>query len=364
MSNTDETRAAIRSVAPTLVDQLDVHTDGDILTHLSEYGEHPLARLLRSSLPDCLDRRSEDVLVNVDQATRMIIPHSSFTKWLSSRLMTASDREDSSAASGSLGEIRALGGLLEAFPVVEPVTEGKKRTPDFKINPTDGSTPIFVEVSTKLMAESEACNLIAAGADRNGAGSTGADYLEHVTAPFGRPTKSPENMRTEVAHKICQVKDGSHQAQPGSPFVIWLDLQDADFSVIDATELDPISVGPSGELFSGGIWIGLYGKKGDPVLEHLCLQGGQSDAGALSFDGRFVRDSTVSAFLISLPSKMVLFENHMAATPIPMVSLAAILALPHFDLGRSWTRLGDNQWCLRLRVGSGTPKLIYRVSET
>lgn len=314
-----------------------LHILGAPITHK----EHPLARLLR------VDRYRGDFALSVAKNTSDALQHlrshtmGEWCAWFLKKKQYLTTVEDFAQASSAPGEIRAadiVQGVLPARPVPEAHAPNRK-TPDFEA--TVAAKSIVIEVSTKHMHEHAAGELhnFYCGAHtgtntyttRNFEGEA-IKIRKHIVSPFG--SSGGDTMAETVASKIASVKRGAAQATQSRSGVLWLDFQDEDMWGLASKHCQPYGQAPTGEYWSSGIWHGLYGEVGFPMLE----ANGTWPFSFVTqrFPGLFLQSPNWSAAVLSFADGFVLCENPKPTFPLPPEVFEAFRAHSMFVPQYSW----------------------------
>lgn len=204
-----------------------------------------------------------------------------------------------------------------------------------------------VEVTAKQMNGAEAVNLqkVQRAVRHTPSKSSGMTTLS--VRPAGAP-KPGENVTLNVAHKIAgHVKGDAGQAEKGTPHIVWMDFIDSDWMGADGQILPVVLFREA--FYSGGIWLGLYGRRGDLVLEGLSVGLFEDDSVDMTFDGMFAQSRMVTAVVCAFPGKTVLFENPRARLTIPGAIRRALWAVPDLDFGASYMAMSGRVG-LRCRI--------------
>jgi hypothetical protein len=284
------------------------------------------------------------VLGNTERALRTVAFGGTSDSWLSAKVRKAVQIPEKDGfghiysrladACGALAEIRACGYLrLCGLEVVPRSGKG------FDLTACTGSDPVAVEISAVLMTQCEAQTLF----DFHNRRSSYCD--EVVIHPAGAP-KEGEFTVDNIVHKFSQKAEEENRQLPADrPALLWLDVQFEDWWSLSADEAWPLYVLPNGRFRTGGVWLGIYGRKGTPLLESESMskgfppQGQEAVHTTLRYPGYFAKqDVHASAVVIAWPESTVIFENPDACQRIPSQVLERLLCLPHFDWPRSWMR--------------------------
>jgi hypothetical protein len=318
--------------------------------------EHPLLHILRSADPagNRSHGHADLVLMNTEWAIAAITHRggNKLRDWLAKRVQFVCHKKDFAIVAAALGEIRAGGFLTDARFDVEPVREGKAKTPEFKVTLSSG--PLFVEVHTRNMHEKEAAALRefhdAPFPQHRDVGGV----KEHVVHPMGKP-KPGETNAENVAQKFAGIKPRGEQVPKEYPAILWLDLQDEDAWTFGPCAAEPVWVdGRDGDFFTSGLWHAFYGVKGTPLFEAHAVARRPVDRPAfLPFHGTFAQHDAWSAVVLGMASATVVFENPTARHRLPPDFFGPATRLFRFDYGLSW-----------LDWPPGTRPLADRVQDT
>jgi hypothetical protein len=270
--------------------------------------------------------------------------HSEWVQALKSRLI---DQSSWSEADGALGELRAIGALLEAgFKVVagskDRSGEHGGTQPEFVVE-YEGQE-LIVEVWTRTGDQADPERIeqelkdSAQIRELSGGRKTTSSIAE--MAPFGMPIagKAGDSVLTNTISRLASVKKHEHQARSGKPFIVWIDLQSEAMMFDNSSHLSPLTT-YNGELYSGGYWCAFYARKGDILFEGDRYRSvGSSE---MLHDGRFYQTkkngepTKAAAFVLSSPESTAIFEHPNADHPIPGRFRRDLVGLPWFDLERS-----------------------------
>jgi hypothetical protein len=259
------------------------------------------------------------------------------------------DQEDWSAAESALAEIRACGALLEAgFPVSlggKNLETGAQAEFHIKLDHQE----VILEVWTRNLSKEQSAG-IASQLERSSVTRVfegqAVTSSEAAIAPFGSPDpkKPGDSILSNVISRIASIKASEHQAHAKKPFVVWVDLQSNESMLFDYShQLQPLTCW-HGAVSSGGYWYGLYGRKGDVILEG---GGGMTRRNIMQHEGRYFQvmkhgDPTrVSAFIFSSPKTTALMENPEPANTISPSFRKRALNLPWFEMDLSLMNWSD-----------------------
>jgi hypothetical protein len=122
------------------------------------------------------------------------------------------------------------------------------------------------------------------------------------------------------------------------PFVLWVDLQSVEGMLFDySSHLQPL-ICWNGNVESGGFWHGLYGQKGDTLVE---MDTRSTRTNTLLHDGRYYQKmkgggpTRISAFIFSSPKTTAALENPDAPFPISAAFRRNLFMLPWFNISSS-----------------------------
>ena len=252
------------------------------------------------------------------------------------------DIEDAAAA---LAELRAYGAMLEAGYRVTPVaTTPQAPTPDFAVE--HGMTKTLVEVHAKQfyeMTEKEFHEHRKWLSEQPTI--PGVTSYVHVVHPFGKPVpgKTGDSTTTNAISRICGIKPQERQFQNDLPAILWLDFQDLYSMDMSMTveQFRPV-ISWNEHLTSGALWYALYGWNGAPVFEqchysHLDLP---SQILRMAHEGRFLRQTKLSAVVVSLPKATILAESPIHEKQLPTDIRLRYMGLPWAGIQHSiaeWT---------------------------
>lgn len=247
-----------------------------------------------------------------------------------------------------LGEIFAIGYFINMFlKEVNPIQEKQeKQTPDF--NCKIGNEIVYLEVNTPSMNTDEKNKLKefkeeTARMDENA--PKGSVVLSKVIeiSPVGYNKKF--NTTNEMCiSKFSNIKSSSKQLVKGNMNILVINLFNKDFWTVGGHACQPLYTSFRGEgLETGYLWQAFYAQKGDSVLE--CYNGIRAIP-KLMFDGMFNRKEMerISATLIMLPNKTILFENHNASTPLSYDVLMQLVKIHDFDSYLSQIRIPKSHY--------------------
>jgi hypothetical protein len=288
--------------------------------------DHPIAALIRRAFTP-YDTHEAQVLANLDRALKSChVDHThGAILWSRKQLQFAANEVDFQNAAALLAEIRAFGALWGCGLTVTRVRTGDERKRDFDAN-LRGRDPFGIEVHCKQMNAPEAKEL--------------ADFLHsgpgfHTIYPAGK-LKPGESTAENMASKFASIKSRAGQAAEGMPNVLWCDLQDEDWWVLNASYALPV-VTINGSFFSGGLWHAFYGQKGTPIFEaNTTEETAEKVSYFMRHDGLFKQSQKWDLAVLSFPSETVLFENPHPEHPLPSEEIEALIRLPwfNFDVSR------------------------------
>jgi hypothetical protein len=305
-----------------LANALDIQALAKALEVPKTHKVHPLAHLCITGQYDC---HAGQVLANLENALRWCAnDHTGkASKWAISHLNDAARDMDFERLASMLSEIRAFGNLWSVGFQVVPKGTGSGPTRDFDLNV--GSIRMGVEVHCKQMNRQEAEQL--AKSYSKGPGT-------YFVYPAGQP-KPNESTAENVASKFAQIKPGAKQADQNITSVLWLDLQDEDWWVLDISTALPVVIS-NGLFYSGGLWHAIYGNKGIPIFDgHSPVRVLKTGVPQMAHPGLFEQSPGWAAVILSYPRGHILFENPKAKTPLVNEQRESILRLPGFDFQTS-----------------------------
>jgi hypothetical protein len=309
--------------------------------------KHPLKALIETGAPRRTSSLEEKVAINTGVAARAVAgAQPEWLKGLKARLL---DLIDATNAASALGEIRAFGDLLQAYPEAVPETNktADGGIPEFVV--AHNGSRVVVEVHTKQADADEAKRTSRELADQMRAGLNAlpleAGRLKEpavvtavsVIAPFGLPKRGkPGDFHcTNEISRIASIKQRGHQVHQGQPFVLWLDFQDPATWIFSGHEylFHPLHTDIDGSVMSGSIWWGLYGERGD-TLAHG--EGGGPRKTPMAHPGKFAQSPGVSAVVVAMPDGLAVFEHPKPSVPLPAWFRDRLLTLPRFQVEHSW----------------------------
>lgn len=248
------------------------------------------------------------IAYNTDNCMKWIAAHKpEIIQGLKARLL---DTTDFSNASGAIAEIRAFGslGFARLAPSILP-TRAKEgiEVADFSLN-LNGQEAL-VEVHTRISGKQH--ERVIDWQDE----PTRNVRIESIRdiAPFGHgnPEKKNDGITTNVISKICATKQSEGQFRDDTINILWIDLQDAKtmpFSCGEEHCLPYFTYSqPDNKPFTGVFWHAFYGMKNEKVLEVVGTLG--FEVQSMMHDGRFIGKSKLNFAVISLPERIIVFEN-------------------------------------------------------
>jgi hypothetical protein len=265
--------------------------------------------------------------------------------WLRSLVPRLLRYVDPEAASASLAELRAYGGLLEAGFAVKPIDRSNEATPDFEIDAGDGR--IIVEVFAKHEDDDQtiARREIAAGGTPPGVERSvmeGKHVTVNTTISVGQPGGEPnpekpnDSVQANVTSRVCGAKGNETQLPNDAPSLLWIDFRSFGPwpEVVDIQQTSPIMSGHRG-LTSGALWYAFYGWKGAPIFEEDTLD----RVVPMGHDGRFRlagnKKTKLSGAILALSEGVAFLENPWAKNRLFDKARRMIERLPWFNLSAS-----------------------------
>jgi len=237
-----------------------------------------------------------------------------------------------STSSGVLGELKAYGYLLTAFPATTPIPEKKNSTPDFLVphylgEPAD---PVYVEVHSMAWSGEMDIEFQKFSDDFNdgniGHESGGVRIAELPLQPFSG--KKRDSLTEDAVSKIAGIGHKAAQIPDGAIGVVWLNFEQADWELCISTDDSfPMYSMSTGGARSGLIWNALYGINGMPLYEDWP----DRKSMVLQHPGMFA-NTDISAVIVNLSRSVVLFENPAARVPLPDWFRSQCFNLPWFRL--------------------------------
>lgn len=310
---------------------------------------HPLVALVSAMQGDRPDSAGYRAGWNTLNAVRRIAAAN--RQWLLQAKRRVLEHKDFADPAAALGEIRAYGDLLAAEFDVKPFigTTSKGSRPEFLV--TCEGKPVVVEVHTKQMDNIERKRVhddlkaqqekaIAQAKRDRPSKSVLVTTASTDVATLGRPDakKVGDSLLTNKISRFCSIKQNEKQREAGTPFVVWMDLQDGETWIFEnPEELEPAYVSGSRMsllpgVMAGAIWWALYGLKGDPLPAYSAYQAQPS---RMLHEGRFALSNKCSAVVTSMPRVTALFEHPAPLDPLPKGFRQQCLGLWCFDVNRS-----------------------------
>ncbi len=263
------------------------------------------------------------------------------------RLYLKTQEKNTEQKNAIIGEIFAIGYFINMFlEEVIPIQEKQeKQTPDFycKI----GNETVYLEVNTpsmntdeknKLKEFEEETDQMVKNAPK---GSVISNIIEISPVGYNEKFKTTNEM---CISKFSNIKSSSKQLLKGNMNILVINLFNKDFWTVGGHACQPLYTSFRGEgLETGYLWQAFYAKKGDSVLESY---NGIRAIPKLMFDGMFNRKDMkrISATLIMIPNKTILFENHNASTPLSYEVLMQLIKIHHFDSYLSQIRIPKSHY--------------------
>jgi len=293
---------------------------------------HPVKRLL---YPREGVERDFQVIKNTETALRHLKQH--HTQWLMNLKPRLLNIDDYSTSSGALGEIRALGYILQAGISVE---SRSRDGADFWVE--DNQEKVWIEVHSKQFYDEESESLEnfyndlrneRTESDRK----TGLVIGEHKTVPFGKPKKD-ENVTANAIRKLCAIKEREHQMSTESTSILWLDFQDEGWELLDKVErVLPVRTW-NGAFDSGELWYAFYGWKDAPIFQDFRLDTVLNRVVKMGHKGRFRKSTTkLDGVIISFSRNTVILENPFSKKAIKPSLWKKLTFLPWFNFEYSYT---------------------------
>ncbi|MEG4072217.1 hypothetical protein QUA30_05945 [Microcoleus sp. Pol14C2] len=295
---------------------------------------HPVKRLL---YPKDRGERDSQVIVNTERSFRHLKQH--HTQWLRNLKPRLLNIDDYSTSSGALGEIRALGAILEAGISVEPI---RRNGADFLVE--DNQEKVLIEVHSKQFYDEESESLEKFYNDlRNemtkSDRKTGLVIGEHKTVPFGKPKKD-ENVTANAIRKLCAIKKREHQMSTDYTSILWLDFQDEVWELLDTVDrVLPVRTW-NRAFYSGEFWYAFYGWKDAPIFEQFSLDTLLNPVVKMGHAGRFINSTEptkLDAVIISFSRNTVILENPFSKKAIKPSLWKKLISLPWFNFEYSYT---------------------------
>lgn len=292
---------------------------------------HPVKRLLQ---PRLRCGRDEVVIFNTKIAVKHIVEHD--IKWLMSLKQRLLNVDDYSTSSGTLGEIRALGYLLQTGISVNPI--GKAGS-DFWLS--EGKEKAFVEVHSRQLNSDEREDLenfhnkILRNIDFNSQANQRVYVMEHGTVPLGRP-KIGENITENAISKLASIKGKEHQMSSDETSILWLDFQDETWDLLDTiNRVLPLTT-HNNAFYSGELWYAFYGWIDAPIYEAFRWDM-VNDVVKMRHQGRFRQETKLDAVVVSFSRDTIILENPYSRKPIKPWLWKRLVLLPRFNFEMSYT---------------------------
>lgn len=271
------------------------------------------------------------------------------------KLYQKTKAENTEQKNAILGEIFAIGYFINMFlEEVKPIQEKQeKQTPDF--NCKIGNETVYLEVNTpsmntdeknKLKEFEEETKRMIENAPK---GSVQSNVIS--ISPVGNNDKFKTTNEMCIS-KFSNIKSSSKQLVKGNMNILVINLFNRDFWTVGEHACQPLYTSFRGEgLETGYLWQAFYAKKGDSVLE--CYNGMRAIP-KLIFDGMFNRKDMkrISAALVMLPNKTIIFENHNATTPLSYEVLMQLIKIHKFDSYLSQIRIPKSHYKRELLCGN------------
>lgn len=221
-----------------------------------------------------------------------------------------------------------------------PIKEKKTATPDFEsiIN----GHKVYIEVNTPSMNEQEQKKLekfkkeVAEKIKSAPKGSIQSSII--TVSPVGYNPKF-KTVGEMCISKFSNIKSSSGQLSVGNYNILAINLFNQDYFSISGKAAKPLFLSFRGEYFySGYLWQAFYAQERDLVLEDYS---GAGNIPTLKFNGMFEREENkhISAVIIMIPYKTIIYENHKADKMLPYETLLSLTKMPYFDLNLSQTRI-------------------------
>ena len=247
--------------------------------------------------------------------------------------------------SAIVGEIYSASIIYSATHKGEPIPEqrgkGKEniQTPVFKFNFIKNNT-VFFEVNTPTINTDEKERIKKIEQVFEEKVRTKPEPVMSCLIEISAAGNNPKfsTYAENCINKFSNIKAFKKQLKAGDYNVLVVSLIDDDFCLFPTEQLCYIHNGPWGSLSTGSIWQAFYGKENDKVLEGYI---GNGNIPTMKFSGMFERNdkNNISAALIILPYKVVLYENHNAINPLPKEVLMSLINMHDFDLNISEIRI-------------------------
>lgn len=281
--------------------------------------------------------RKEIITITNESIAKIKAHDKQFLLSLKNRLL---DSKSYDGPESSLGEIRTYGILYDLFgDNVKPRQPSpNKPTSDFEVSLKDKK--IIVEVNSpqpdvtlnnegKLKWEKE---LFKEALDL----PNGKTFSIRVTskAPFGR--ENCQNLYENVIHKLTQIKQGDKQSEQDYYSILWVDLFDANISIISETGIfkKPLLVKEiEGDTIvsTNVLWYSIYGKKGLPIYDSKTAYDGTT--AIMLHDGKFVYSSSSKwdMVIFASPLNTVVYQNPYSSKQPSIKLIKKIRNLARFN---------------------------------
>jgi hypothetical protein len=304
---------------------------------------HPLAHLILANDDLVHDESGLHSLYNTKGAIRAITTRGSpaLQRWLSKSLEELSVGRDYENCSATLAEIRAAGYCTAIGLHVEHINETRAcKTPDFSII-VPGGTELRVEVAAKQMDGKEAELL---GKFRRSEFTAtpartfeGVTIREHSIQPAGAPRGNESSSAEVIIRKFSRIKQNSGQASTTLPSILWIDLQDQDWTFVSACDAEPVFLATFDCFWSTGFWHAFYGRLDMPIFMGHCVHPRPlEDVPRMIHHGMFMQDDSWSAIIMTLPQCTAVFQHPEARVTLPDAFLEGLHRLTRFDFSRSY----------------------------
>nr|QIM10458.1 hypothetical protein PlAlph_3500 [uncultured Alphaproteobacteria bacterium] len=283
----------------------------------------------------------EKQIENFAMAISTLLQDESSTNWLE-RMKPRLLQDNINNVRAAIGEVVAYAELLHADFIVKPIaTSNNHPTPEYVVI-DHNNNEFIVEVFSKQLCDETTRRI-----------GTSQDLLEQISdrgpgvyfdvqeiSPYGY---SNDSVTEDAISKICAIKGREHQALPGKPFIIWVDIQNSgDFFLGDQDYANPITSW-KGTLASGHYWYGMYGKKNLPVFNDYTIfyHQGEKKPYPMQHNGRFLLSKKISGMFFRFEKSIVFFENPNAEQKISMFTRHQLTMFRDFDLGKSMIDFAD-----------------------
>ena len=262
-------------------------------------------------------------------------------QWLRKKFDMYLKEKTLSGRNAILGEIFTMGYIFFIHPEdFTPIKEKKTATPDFEsiIN----GHKVYIEVNTPSMNEQEQKKLekfkkeVAEKIKSAPKGSIQSSII--TVSPVGYNPKF-KTVGEMCISKFSNIKSSSGQLSVGNYNILAINLFNPDYFSISGKAAKPLFLSFRGEYFySGYLWQAFYAQERDLVLEDYS---GAGNIPTLKFNGMFEREENkyISAVIIMIPYKTIIYENHKADKMLPYETLLSLTKMPYFDLNLSQTRI-------------------------